>query len=255
MEGILTAQMIGSSCHRAADFKTHFKANLFEARKASSKLASKEIQGTMGYEIALNRAWDEIEELAPTSKHTVAFLTDTYEVRVSDRLILLVPSGTPAGEDVAVLILHYLIGIQRHGYQRTGEWISFKDIWGGESFFPAYRKSTIEPLIEGLQRDPERLLRTLIDRFRGKIVDGGGDVAVELEAFPDVFVRILMWRGDEELLPEAIILFDRALTDILASEDIAALLYFLVCKLLSACERNGLQSVRGYAQKRTDGAN
>lgn len=187
----------------------------------------------MGYEIALNRAWREIEELAPALKRVVAFLADTYEVRVSERLVLLMPSGTPAEEEVAVLILHYLIGILRHGYQRTGEWISFKDIWGGESFFPAYRKSTIEPLIEELQRDPEGLLRTLIDRLKGRVVDGGGDITVEIEAFPDVFVRILMWRGDDELLPEAIILFDRALTDILASEDIAALLYFIVQRCLS----------------------
>lgn len=182
----------------------------------------------MGYEIALNKAWKELEGIASSSDYSVAFLADNYEVRVSERLVLREPSGTPAKEEVAVLILHYLIGILRHGYQRTGEWISFKDIWGGESFFPAYRKSTVEPLIEGLQRDPEGLLRTLIDSFRGKVVDGGGDVTVELEAFPDVFIRIIIWRGDDELLPEAIILFDRALTDILASEDIAALLYFIV---------------------------
>ncbi len=190
----------------------------------------------MGYEIALNKAWKEIKELASSSKYTVAFLTDTYEVRVNDQLVLLEPSGTPAKEEVAVLILHYLIGILKHGYHQSGEWISFKDIWGGESFFPAYRKSTIEPLIEMLQRDSEGLLRTLVDRFKGRIVEGG-DVSVELEAFPDVFIRVVIWNGDDEFLPEAIILFDKALTDILITEDIAALLYFLVCSLLSTCEK------------------
>ncbi len=183
----------------------------------------------MGYEIALNKAWNDIEELAQAPKFTVAFLANTYEVIVSERLVLLMPSGTPAGEEIAVLILHYLIGILKHGYHQSDEWISFKDIWGGESFFPAYRKSTIEPLIERLQRDPEGLPGILVDRFRGRAVDGvGGDAAIEIEAFPDVFIRILMWRGDDEFLPEIKILFDKALTDILASEDIAALLYFIV---------------------------
>lgn len=187
----------------------------------------------MGYEIALNKAWDEIEELASSSEYTVAFLIDTCKVKVSDRLVLLEPSGTPAKEEVAVLILHYLIGLLKHGYRQSGEWVSFKDIWGGESYFPAYRENTIRPLIERLQRDPEGLLRIMVESFKGKIVEGeGGDVAVEFVAFPDVLVRILMWRGDDEFSPEATILFDKNLTDILTTEDIAALLYLIVLSIL-----------------------
>lgn len=186
----------------------------------------------MGYEIALNEAWKEINELASSSEYTISFLTDTYEVRVNDRLVLREASGTPAKEEVAVLILHYLIGILSHGYRQSDEWISFKDIWGGESFFPAYRKSTIEPLIEGLHRDSEGLVEALVDHFKGRIVEEG-DIAVEIEALPDVFIRIVIWRGDDEFLPEAIILFDRALTNIITTEDIAALLYFTARSLLS----------------------
>lgn len=186
----------------------------------------------MGYEIALNEAWKEINELASSSEYTISFLTDTYEVRVNDRLVLQEASGTPAKEEVAVLILHYLIGILSHGYRQSDEWISFKDIWGGESFFPAYRKSTIEPLIEGLHRDSEGLVEALVDHFKGRIVEEG-DIAVEIEALPDVFIRIVIWRGDDEFLPEAIILFDRALTNIITTEDIAALLYFTARSLLS----------------------
>ncbi len=186
----------------------------------------------MGYEMALNKAWDEIKKISSSTRFIVRFLTDTYEVNVSDRVILSQSLLSPAEESISVLVLHYLIGMQRQGYRPSGEWVSFKDIWGGDTYFPAYRNNTIRPLIERLQNDPEGLIKTLIENYKGKVVEGG-DVAVELATFPDVLIRIIMWRGDDELLPEAIILFDRSLTDILVTEDIAAFLYFVVYNIIS----------------------
>ncbi len=180
----------------------------------------------MTYEIALNKAWDEIIALAPSSKYTVQFLTDIYEARVIDRVVLLKSSGAPANEDVAVLILHYLIGVIKHGYKQSGEWISFKAIWGGQSFYPAFWDSTIRPLVESLKGDPDGLIKNLMGRLGGEIVEGG-DLSVELVTFPDVRVRIIFWFGDEEIPPEVIMLFDRELAEIITTEDIAALLYFL----------------------------
>lgn len=63
----------------------------------------------------------------------------------------------------------------------------------------------------------------LAKNFGGRIVDGG-DVAVDVETFPSVFVRMIFWRGDEDLPPEATILFNRGLSDVYIMEDIAVLL-------------------------------
>ena len=71
--------------------------------------------------------------------------------------------------------------------------------------------------------------RILMERFRGRIVEGG-HTAVEFAAFPEIFVRIIFWIGDEELPGGATILFDRGLTEIFCTEDIAVLLLFLVQK-------------------------
>jgi hypothetical protein len=49
-------------------------------------------------------------------------------------------------------------------------------------------------------------------------------VAVEVETFPGVFVRILFWRSDEELPAAATMLFDRGLTEVYIMEDVAVLL-------------------------------
>jgi hypothetical protein len=67
----------------------------------------------MGYEISLKLAWDELDRLALQDR-TVSFLGENYQLRAGERAVLL-PSGFPAGEMEAVLILHYLIGLLKHG--------------------------------------------------------------------------------------------------------------------------------------------
>jgi len=180
----------------------------------------------MTYEIALNKAWDEIAALAPSQKYTVQLFTNIYEVKVINRVVLLRSSGAPASEDISVLILHYLIGILKHGYNQKGEWISFKEVWGGQSYYPAFQDNTIRPIVESLKGDPDGLIKNLTGRLGGKLVEGG-DVSVELVTFPEVRVRIIFWFGDEELPPEVIMLFDRELAEIITTEDITALLHFL----------------------------
>ena len=149
----------------------------------------------MTYEIALNKAWDEIAALAPSQKYTVKFLTDVYEVKIIDRIVLMKPSDAPASEEISVLILRYLIGILKHGYIQKGEWISFKELKGGPSYYPAYQKNTIKPILKSLREDPDSLIKNLTDRFGGKLVEGG-DVSVELVTFPDVRVKFIFWFAD-----------------------------------------------------------
>jgi hypothetical protein len=183
------------------------------------------------YEIALNKAWDEIAALAPSQKYTVKFLTDVYEVKIIDRIVLMKPSDAPASEEISVLILRYLIGILKHGYIQKGEWISFKELKGGPSYYPAYQKNTIKPILKSLKENPDSLIKNLTERFGGKLVEGG-DVSVELVTFPDVRVRFVFWFADKELPPEATILFDRELTKIFTTEEIAALMFFLAMAVL-----------------------
>jgi hypothetical protein len=185
----------------------------------------------MGYEISINKALDELKELAEFSRYSVQLLADNYEVRIDERAVLTLAANAPAGEVEAVLILHYLIGLQKCGFHPTGEWISFKEIEGGKVFWPAFEKSTIKPLLECFQKDPENLAAILVERFRGKMVEGG-NTAVEVATFPEIFVRIIFWMGDEELPGGATILFDRGLMEVYSTEDVAVLLLFLVQKAI-----------------------
>lgn len=176
----------------------------------------------MGYEISLKLAWDELDKLALQDR-TVSLLGENYKVKAGERAVLQQLSGAPAAEMQAVLILHYLIGLLMHGYHPTGEWISFKEMPGGKLFWPAFQESSIKPLAQSFQRDPEGMVRNLSARLGGRMVEGG-DAAVEVATFPEVFVRMVFWKGDEELPTEASMLFDSNLTEIYSTEDVAVLL-------------------------------
>jgi len=183
----------------------------------------------MGYEASLELAWDELDKLA-LQDAAVSLLGENYQVKAKERAVLLA-GGASAGQMEAVLILHYLIGLLRHGYRPRGEWISFKETRDGKLFWPAFQESAIKSLVQSFQNNPEDLVRNLSSRLGGRMVEGG-DVAVELAAFPGVFVRLVFWKGDEELPPEASLLFDRGLTEIYSTEDVAVLLMAVVQKVI-----------------------
>ena len=74
------------------------------------------------------------------------------------------------------------------------------------------------------------MIGKLTMNYKGEVVKGG-DIAIELETFPEVFIRIVIWRGEDEIPPEATILFDRSLTDVLTTEDIAVFLDSVVQRI------------------------
>lgn len=185
----------------------------------------------MGYEISLNLAWDELDRLAQEDC-AVRFLGEDHMVVRGGRAVLL-PSGQPAGEMETVLILHYLIGMAGNGYSPTGCWISFKEAPAGTTFWPALEKSTIRPLAEALQEMGRELMELLPEPRGWKRVEGG-DMALEVEALPGIMVRVIFWEGDGELPPEATMLFDRALTGIYCTEDVAVLLMAVAKRIIEA---------------------
>jgi len=67
------------------------------------------------------------------------------------------------------------------------------------------------------------MIKNLIEGLRGRMVEGG-DATVEVTTFPGIYVRVMMWLGDEELPPQVAMLFDKNLARILAFEDIVGLL-------------------------------
>ena len=189
----------------------------------------------MGYEISLDLSWRELEGMDFPPYCSLSLIRDRYEIRLAEREVLLLPSRLPASEVASVLILRYLIGRSKRGYNPLGDWISIKETTGGRLFCSNFTRQAIRPLVERFGRDPDGLARILQGGFASRRVEGA-DVAVEVETFPGILVRILFWRGDEDLPADATMLFDRALTEIFIMEDLTVLLTLLTEAILKAAE-------------------
>ena len=176
----------------------------------------------MAYTLALSKAWEDLIKLSKEKIHTVAFVNDSYTVDPEKRLMLSLRCNTPARQYTAILILHYLIRKSEGIPAPTGNWISFKELAGGQGYYPTSKKRVIEPIVKKYGSEPEALLRGGAGGLKVKKAELA-DVSVVLEAFQEVPVLITFWRGDDEFGPKANVLFDRSITDIFCTEDIVVL--------------------------------
>ena len=128
-----------------------------------------------------------------------------------------------SGEDVPIwskiLILHYLA--KSEGYPLTGRWVNFREMSGGESYYPAFVKRSQKPLLDFFSNQLELLEKAAL-AFGGHKTHEG-DMAVIIKAFPRVPIMMIFWSGDEEFPPEARILFDSTIPTYLSTEDVAVL--------------------------------
>jgi len=175
----------------------------------------------MAYDTALNNSWNKLAEVSNADNHTVAFLADTYDVSTGKRAVLSRSKNASPKDFVTILLLHYLIGSSKNKYAPSGEWVSFKEMESGQFYYPAFYEGAIKPIIKKYGQDPGKLSEAL-KKFKGKDI-GTGDAGIEISVFPDVPVRIVLWKGDEEFEAEATMLFDKNISSIFSTEDIAVL--------------------------------
>jgi hypothetical protein len=183
----------------------------------------------MSYDVAINKAWEELGKLSPEKTFTVKFLGDEYTADFTNRQIMSLACNVPAKDFTAILILHYLASKLKGLPRLTGEWLSFKELSGVEGYYPAFRKRAIEPIIRKYGENPEAILEDL-DRLPAKRVNQG-DIGIVSEVFEGVPALITIWRKDEEFGPDANMLFDKSITQIFCTEDIVVLAGFIAGQL------------------------
>ncbi|MDD4909830.1 MAG: DUF3786 domain-containing protein [Candidatus Omnitrophica bacterium] len=183
----------------------------------------------MSYTAALEKAYDRLSGLATEKRYSVRFLSENYSVDLTRREITSIINNKPAKDFLAVLLLHYLI-IHIEGLPGVkGKWISFREIEGGEFYYPAFRKRAIDLIIRKYGGDPQALLNNL-ERLNGKKASFG-DCGIEIEVFDGVPVMITVSGADEELPAEANILFDENIRQVFVAEDVAVLAGFVAGKI------------------------
>lgn len=175
----------------------------------------------MGYEVAINKAWDDLFVLKPAQNMSVKFLADEYSVDTKARKVISLSCNVPAKDFTAILILHYLAQKLKGLPALAGEWLTFRELSGVEGYLAAFRKRSIEPIIKKYGGNPEGI-SAVLERLPARKINEA-DAAVIVEAFEGVPVLIKLWHKDEDFGPDANIFFDRSITGIFCTEDIVVL--------------------------------
>ncbi len=175
----------------------------------------------MGYEVALEKAWEGLSRLELPGIFLIRFLGDEYSIESSRRLILSGACNIPAKDFVAILILHYAAQKMRGLPQVSGEWLTFREFSGIEGYYQAFRERSLKPLIRKYGANPSGL-REAGRRFPVEPVKAA-DAGIVVTAFEGVPVLVKVWGGDEDFGPDANMYFDRSITRIFCTEDIVVL--------------------------------
>ena len=106
------------------------------------------------------------------------------------------------------------------GTSLSGEFISFRELEGGSTFYPAYQEQTLSPLSKlAGQKIPVDLNNACLQL--GGDLHGRGDAGATLHFFPRFPITVIFWQGDEELAASANLLFDQKANHYMHTEDIA----------------------------------
>ncbi len=162
------------------------------------------------------------------NKLVIDYLNQQYHVILPVVEISLEDSKMEVSLKDKILILHYFNLAQ--GTPATGILITYKQLPGGVSYFPAFSQRVINPLIKNFGQKPEMLIG--ISAKLGGYKAEQGDVSVTINAFNHVPITLVLWKGDEELAPNANILFDSNISDYLSTEDVTVLCETIVWKLV-----------------------
>jgi len=175
----------------------------------------------MGYQLALEKAWGELEKLGLREPQSVRMLSDEYRIDFESKLVTSVSCNTPVKDFTVIIILHYLVRKTGGLPEITGEWLTFREFSGIEGYYAAFRTRAIQPILNKYGRNPEGIYEVL-ERFSGKRVSQA-DVSIVLEVMKGVPILISLWRADEEFVADANIFFDRSINKIFCTEDIVVL--------------------------------
>ena len=104
----------------------------------------------MSYAQALDKAWADLGELSDINTFSVKFLSDTYSVDAQKKKVLSDSCNVPAKEYISLVTLHYLIKKLRLKEMPcpSGEWVDFNRLEGGEGYYPAFKKRTIDRILK-----------------------------------------------------------------------------------------------------------
>jgi hypothetical protein len=197
------------------------------------QLAREQLAGIQDIELKCRRAGARYREAGSRKVIILEYLGQSYHITLPELAVTLSDSQEKVPLKTQVLLLHYLIWAK--GTPLAGRMITFKELPEGAIYFPTFAKRTIDPLTRNFGKALHHML-DIAGKLGGRKADFG-DVSVTINAFPQVPITLVLWRGDSEFTPSASIMFDATVTDYLPTEDIIVTCEAVVWTLVRSLKR------------------
>jgi hypothetical protein len=203
----------------------HLLPNIREqAYELAYKLACKKL-ASMDIELQCHKSGAQYVD---RNRIIVEYLHRPYLIAFPDNEVSLKDNKEEVPLRDRILILHYLTLAK--GTPATNRLVTFRQLSGGASYFPAFSQRATKPLLNHFGKEPE-LLTDAAAKLGGYKADYG-DVAVTINAFPRVPITFALWQGDDEFPSKGSIMFDASISDYLSTEDITVLCETIIWKLV-----------------------
>jgi len=201
---------------RIDDYKESFRLASLELKKKDPLSLAK----SAGVETSIGETSSEL---------IVPYLGGSYLVEIGATVeVQRKDEGPEVSLPDKILIVHYLLGAS--GPKPRGKLITFRQVRDGKFYFEAFQKRARDPFLSFFGGNG-RLFRKCAEMMGATHIESA-DFGMEFHVFPQIFVQLLLWEGDEEFPPDATVLFDESIQHHLPAEDIAVLSGSLVYRLI-----------------------
>lgn len=199
----------------------NYTAVLEQSRHAFAAKNSIDLARSSGAGLTLNPSlsWREF---------TLPYLGQIYRITWPAGEVFTYSTGKEASTTTAIILIHYLTNAT--GKTPTGKWVPFRALWGGDTFNPAFIKSSLTPL-ERYFGNNETLFKELVLR-RLSARPAREPRSFTIMVLPRLPLLLRLEEGDNELPPRAMLLFDETANDYLVTEDLAVLGQQLAARLI-----------------------
>ena len=170
-----------------------------------------------------------IEDKSGTPAISIPFINQEHLIHFEPEVdVILKGNGEPVPIQEKILILHYLLTARGESMRQIP--ITFRQVEEGPFYYSAFTKRALDPLAQTFGGEPRGLLDC--GSRLGAVATELGDASITLKALPRVPVTFVIWGGDDELPPQANILFDESIVSYLPTEDIVVLSSMIVYRLI-----------------------
>ncbi|RDY23116.1 DUF3786 domain-containing protein [Romboutsia maritimum] len=196
------------------------------------------------YYIAYEKEWKGLKKRKPEdvadianisyckikNQFKVPFLNLNYILDCNNESIYRESDGYIPDIESSIMILNYLT-FSKLFHVPNNNWVSLKEIPnGGALFYPAFYKSSILELIKSFGKDLKKFERS--SKALNGIPTTLGDASYIFKVFPKVMICVVLWEGDEEISPNATILFKPSIEHLMHIESIIGLGSYIAGKLI-----------------------